>query len=59
MEVYEGNCFSVKRVGSAWTIWRHRGDDTTEEIVLDEEGMEELRDYFADYYARDRDGEAS
>ena len=59
MEVYAGNSFNIKRVGDSWTIWRHRGDDTTEGVVLDGEGMEELRDYFVDYYAKDRDGEGS
>lgn len=56
MDVYEGNSFNVKHVGDGWVIWRHRGEDSFEEVTLDTDGMDELRDYFAECWAEDKEG---
>jgi hypothetical protein len=52
---YHGNSFSIDHVGGDWTIWRFSDDDgNREQIILTDEAMDELRDYFAAYYDEDR-----
>lgn len=53
--LYHGNGFDVDRHGSDWTIWRIADDDgNREQIILTQDAMDELRDYFADCYPEDR-----
>lgn len=63
-EVYGGSEFSVAHIGDAWVIYYFSGDELPmpgdaefgahEKIVLDQAGMDDLRDYFANHYAEDR-----
>lgn len=54
-DIYSGNSFSIEQVGGDWAIWRYCGHDgERERVILDTEGMDELRDYFAENYAEDR-----
>lgn len=59
-DVYGGNFLSIAHVGGDWSIWRICDDDgNREEIILTDGAMDELRDYFAEHYAEDRDGAPS
>jgi len=53
-DIYIGNSFSITRIGGDWAIWRFSGGDgDREQIILTDEAMNELADYFADCFAED------
>lgn len=54
LTLYYGNSFNVERTKEGWRLYRFTDDDEQEQITLDTEAMDELRDYFAEYYAEDK-----
>ena len=55
MSVYVGNSFNVDHEGDDWSVWRLSDDNgNRQEIILTTDAMDELRDYFAEYYAEDK-----
>lgn len=55
MDVLLGGYFNIERDGDDWTIWRITNDDGDRETLrLSQYAMDDLRDYFADFYAEDR-----
>lgn len=54
-EIYSGNMFSIDHAGGDWAIWRYDDDDGgREQIILTQDAMDELRDYFVQCYMEDR-----
>ena len=54
-DIYLDSFFNVAREGNDWAIWRITNDDGDREtLILTTEAMDQLRDYFNDFYAEDR-----
>lgn len=55
-DIYGGNSFSIEKHGDDWALWRYCDDDGgREQLILTGDGMDELRDYFAEHYTEDRE----
>lgn len=55
MDIFLGGHFNIERAGGEWTIWLICDDEgNREQIILTQSAMDDLADYFADFYASDR-----